>query len=97
MRDSAVRCWSIRTNPRTTDDGKGVLGIYVHNLKDSDGDQSSKGRNPFDDFTVGGKKLSNIVEAHDPPYSTSTYVYSYIEANLAGWIEAAIDIRDSND
>jgi hypothetical protein len=31
---------------------KGVLGIYIHNLKDRDGNESSEGRNPFlDDFT----------------------------------------------
>ena len=73
---------------------KGVLGIYIHNLKDKDGNQSSKGRNPFDDFTLNGVKLSKIVKAYNPPYTTSSYVYNYIKENLADWVEKAIEIRN---
>lgn len=73
--------------------GKGVFGIYIHNLKDSDGNQSDKGKNPFDDFTLDGKKLSSIVKAYNPPYSTSTNVYDYIKDNLEDWTEEAIEIR----
>ncbi len=74
-------------------DGRAVLGIHIHNLEDSLGNQSSKGANPFGGFTVEGKKLSSIVKAYDPPYSTSKYVYSHISSNLADWIEEAIEIR----
>lgn len=76
-------------------DGKGVLGIYVHNLKDSAGEQSSKGINPFDEFTLFGSstRLSSVVKAYDPPYTTSTNVYKHIDENLADWIEKAIEIR----
>ncbi len=73
--------------------GKGVFGIYIHNLKDSDGNQSDKGKNPFDDFTLDGKKLSSIVKAYNPPCSTSTNVYDYIKDNLEDWTEEAIEIR----
>lgn len=75
--------------------GKGVVGVYVHNLKDSDGEQSTKGANPFASITFGksGKTLSSIVEAHDPPYQTSTYVYNHIQENLADWVDNAISIR----
>jgi len=72
---------------------KGVLGIYVHNLKDSAGLKSSKGRNPFEDFNIGGKKLSSIVQVYDPPFSNSTNVYKHISDNIAQWIETAIEIR----
>jgi len=44
-------------------------------------------------FKVGEKKLSSIVKAYDPPRSTSAGVYDYISANLADWIEEAIEIR----
>ena len=74
-------------------DGKGLLGIYVHNLKNKDGVQSSKGSNPFSTYNVGNNNLSNIVKAYDPPYSTSTYVYNNIKENLSDWIETAIEIR----
>lgn len=77
--------------------GKGVLGIYIHNLKDSDGNQASKGKNPFDDFTMDKdkKKLSSIVKAYDPPYLTSPYVYAYIKKSLSDWVEEAITIRNN--
>lgn len=72
---------------------KGVLGIYIHNLKDKEGNQSSKGRNPFDNFTINGTSMSSIVKTYDPPYTTSTHVYDHIKANLVDWIETAITIR----
>lgn len=72
---------------------KGVLGVYVHNLKDSVGNQSTRGKNPFEDLTASGMRMSNIVKAYDPPYFLSTQVYDYIKQNLAYWIEEAIIIR----
>jgi hypothetical protein len=77
---------------------KGVLAIYVHNLKDLDGHQSAKGENPLDYINYGdtGKKLSSVAKAYDPPYSDSKLAYAYIKENLADWIEAAIAIRDKN-
>lgn len=74
-----------------------MLGIYIHNLKNRDGEQLSKGNNPFDAFTIDGKSMANIVKANDPPYSTSTYVYDHIKENLADWVEKAIEIRGNYD
>ncbi len=86
---TAGRKWIKYEIKKSWDDGKGVLGIYIHNLKDApvppdtDGKQSSKGNNPFDDFTVTieqeKKKLSSIVKDYDPPFKTSKYVYDHIE------------------
>jgi hypothetical protein len=75
--------------------GKGVLGIYIHNLEDRDENQSQKGRNPFDDIPIGGKKLSTIVNLYDPSYKSSSYVYNHIKKNIANWVEEAIQIRNS--
>ncbi len=75
------------------DDGKGLLGVYIHNLKDANGDQSQEGANPFYRLSVNGKRLSNIVKAYDPPYKRSTNVYAHIEENIADWVEEAIRIR----
>ena len=74
-----------------------MLGIYVHNLKDSAGKQAAKGRNPFDDFTMkrDDTKLSSIVKTYDPPYTTSTNVYDYIKNNVASWVETAVSIRNN--
>lgn len=37
--------------------------------------------------------MDKIVKTYNPPYSTSTNVYSYIKENLEDWIEEAIEIR----
>lgn len=90
---TAGRKWINYEIEKAWNDKKGLLGIYVHNLLDSESKQSIKGRNPFDDFRVNGKTLSAIVKAYDPPYVQSTNVYKYIADNIADWVEMAISIR----
>lgn len=94
--NTAGRKWIKHEIKKAWEEKRGLFGIYVHNLKDIEGNQSSKGRNPFDDFTVDGKKLSSIVKCYDPPYSISTNVYNYIKENIEDWIERAIKIRNEN-
>jgi len=93
---TAGRKWIKHEIKKGWNDGKGLLGIHIHNLKDRDGNQSTKGSNPFTSFTVGDdkKKLSSIVKTYDPPYSTSTNVYNHIRDNIVDWIEEAIEIRN---
>lgn len=96
--NTANRKWINHEITKGWDDEKGVVGIYVHNLKDNDQQQASKGSNPFASITHGksGKKLSSIVKSYDPPRSTSKGVYEYIEEHLADWVEEAITIRSNN-
>ncbi len=93
--NTAGRKWIKYEIVESWNDKMGVVGIYVHNLEDKEGNQSSKGRNPFDDITMNrdGSKMSNIVMAYDPPYTTSTNVYARIKANIENWVEEAIKIR----
>jgi len=96
--NTAGRKWIKYEIEKSWNDGKGLLGIYIHSLKDRDENQSAKGRNPFDDFTMkrdNNQRLSSIVKAYDPPFSTSTYVYDHIKDKLANWVEEAISIRDN--
>ncbi len=93
---TAGRKWIKYEIEKSWNDNKGIVGIYVHNLKDRWGNQSSKGANPFDDFTVNGKNLSSVVKAYDPPYTTSTYVYDHIKENIEEWVEEAISIRKNH-
>lgn len=92
--NTAGRKWIKYEIEKAWNEGRGVLGIHIHNLKNSNGDQASKGRNPFEDFSVNGKNLSSIVKCYNPPFTTSTYVYDYIKENIENWIEEAIDIRN---
>lgn len=95
--NTAGRKWIKYEIEKSWNDGKGLLGINIHNLQDRDGKQSTKGNNPFDDFTINRDraKLSSIVKAYDPPYSISTDVYSYIKRNVGAWVEEAISIREN--
>lgn len=94
--NTAGRKWIDYEIEKAWNDGKGVFGIFVHNLKDSNGNQANKGNNPFENFTVGDKKLSSIVKCYNPPFSTSTYVYDHIKENLEDWIVKAIEIRNEH-
>lgn len=94
--NTAGRKWIKHEVSKAWEDGRGIFGIYIHNLKDSNGNQSEKGRNPFEDFDIGNKSMSSIVKCYNPPYSTSKYVYEHIEENIVNWIEEAIKIRNNN-
>ncbi|MGJ0427669.1 TIR domain-containing protein [Methylobacter sp.] len=92
---TAGRKWIKYEIKKAWESGKGVLGIQIHKLKNSAGEQGSEGRNPFDDFTIDGKKLSSVVKLKKPVQFTSQGVYNHISENIADWIEEAIDIRNS--
>ena len=93
--NTAGRKWITYEIKESWNLGKGVVGICIHNLKDNAERQSKKGGNPFDHVTIGDKKLSAFVKLYDPPYTTSTNVYDHIKKNMSGWVEEAIEIRNS--
>jgi hypothetical protein len=74
---------------------KGVVGIYIHNLKSLNGQQSAKGVNPFDKLDFGDKKFSSVVKAYDPGGATSQDAYAWIKKNLAAAVEEAVQIRSN--
>lgn len=93
---TANRKWINHEIVKAWNNGKGLLGIYVHNLKSSEGVTCKKGANPFDYVTLksSGAKLSTMVKTYDPPGCSSTDVYAHIKTNLESWIEAAIAARN---
>ena len=75
----------------------GIVGIYIHGLKDSNGCISKKGYNPFDYINYDNeKKLSQVVKCYNPQGNNSKERYSWIEENLSKVIEDAIEIRNQN-
>ena len=94
-RSTSGRKWIKHEIEKAWKDGKGLVGIHIHNLKDSSGNQTTKGANLFYSSTMNGKRLSTIVKAYDPPYKLSTNVYACIQNNIADWIEEAISIRQN--
>jgi hypothetical protein len=92
--ETAGRKWINYEIEKTWKDKKGLVGIYIHNLKDVRQQQTSKGNNPFSQYNVNGTTLASIVRSYDPPYTDSAQVYGYINANLAAWVEEAVAIRN---
>ena len=95
--NTANRKWIDYEIHKSWNDGKGLVGINIHNLKNFKSEQGTKGKNPFEHITMqrDNAKLSTIVKCYDPPYSDSKNVYAYISSNLASWIEEAIKIRNN--
>jgi len=77
--------------------GKGVLGIRIHNLKDKDGNQSISGTNPFSKYTLCERKVrfSKYAILYSPSSTNSKAAYKEISENLEDWIEEAIQLRDN--
>lgn len=70
---------------------KGIVGIYIHKLKDKDGNQTTKGENPFYQiYTKDGYRLSNYITCFNSQYSTSSFVYDDIKENIEKLIDDAI-------
>jgi hypothetical protein len=90
---TAGRRWVKYEIKKAWADGRGLVGVYIHNLTDLNNKQTAKGTNPFSAFTVGDKDLDSIAKAYDSRYVTSGYVYNHINENLPEWVEEAIDIR----
>ena len=74
---------------------KGLVGIYVHGLKNRDGRIARQGRNPFDYISFGSDQLSSVVKCYNPPGLNSKDRYSWVKQNLNSIVEEAIKIRSS--
>lgn len=96
--NTSGRKWITYEIKEAWDRGMGVLGIHIHKIKNSRGEQCAKGSNPLYHVIHGptGRRLSSIAQAYDPPRTTSSGAYSYISTNIEDWIEKAIQIRRDN-
>ena len=73
---------------------KGIVGIRIDRLKNSQGGQDNEGCNPFFNvITPSGYRLSNYVTLFKSIYSSSEYVYNDIKDHIEGLIEDAINNR----
>lgn len=65
--------------------GNGLLGIYIHSVKDLNGRTDVKGANPFDSVRWDNGKGAPL----SATYPTYDWTADNGRANLASWIEAA--------
>lgn len=91
-KDTSTRPWVDYEIRKAWNDGKGVLGIYIHNLKCPRNGKSTQGNNPFDNIGLQGSnnKLSSLVKVYHPD---SEDAYNGIKDNIEKWVETAIAAR----
>lgn len=89
--ETASRPWVKYEIKKAWADGRGLMGIYIHNIRDLRTGTCNKGRNPFAQFTLKGKNFANIVPCYDPK---AWDAYNDICDNLDSWIENAIRVRN---
>lgn len=86
--ETANREWVGYEIKKAWQDGKALIGIYIHNLKCPRNGVSKKGKNPFDNFTFdNGAKLSSVIPCYDPDPNNA---YNDIATNIGNWIDLAI-------
>lgn len=80
------REWVRHEIKRSHELGNGMLGIYIHNVKDPQLGISVKGKNPFDYWSVkqNGRNVS-----FSELYKTYDWVGDDGYSNFSSWIEAA--------
>lgn len=71
---------------RSHDLGKGMLGVYIHRMKDRSGYTDIKGRNPFEDWYIESNGSRTLFSQMYPTYD---YVLHDGYNNLGSWVEDA--------
>lgn len=86
--ETASRPWVEHEIIKAWNDGKALLGIYIHNLRCPRSGTSKKGKNPFDLIKFNdGRVMSSVVPCYDP---NSLNAYQDISNNISSWIDNAI-------
>lgn len=85
------RPWVKYEIQKAFDDGRTLLGVHIHNLKDPNTGCGSKGQNPFEQFGFKDKFGKPISILCKNPKTTDAY--NDIKENLEKWIEEAIELK----
>lgn len=89
--ETSKREWVKYEIKKAWNDKRGLLGIYIHNIKCPRSGIGKQGDNPFDQFTLNGTPLSSIVTCYNP---NSYDAYGDISSNLEKLVDDAINIRN---
>jgi hypothetical protein len=94
--ETAGRQWINYELSHGWNEGKGVVAVRIHGLKDLDGETSSAGDNPLKcvSFKNSKKTLASVAKIYNPAGKNSKEVYKSIADNIESWIDEAIQIRN---
>ena len=87
--------WTYYEIVKAWNEGMGVVGLFIHGLKNARGSFSAKGTNPFDHVTFeeNGATLSSVAKCYDPTAKDQKTSFDWIAKNLHLAVEEAIRIR----
>lgn len=88
--DTYKRPWVKYEIKKAWEDGKGLLGIHIDNLKDPKTGTCSKGTNPFNQFTFRHRGNIKTIPCKTPSIINA---YGDIKNNIENWVEDAIKNR----
>lgn len=80
--ETAGRKWVNYEIVESHNQGMGILAVRIHNIADVNGHTNYAGRNPLDDWQVGGVPFSKL-------YPTYDWVSDNGFKNIPSWIEQA--------
>ena len=89
--DTANRKWIHYEISHAWENGKSIVGLYIHKLKDINGNQSTIGSNPFSYIKLeNGKTLADYIPCINPVGISSTDTYNWIKGNIEAVVEKAV-------
>lgn len=96
--ETASRPWIIHEISKGWNDKRGVLGIRIDKLLDTNSRPSTAGMNPLSRVTLPVPRgpFAEVAPLKVPSGAHSKAVYASIANNIEAWIEEAIRIRASN-
>ena len=85
--ETSSRPWVRYEIVRSWNRGNGIVGVWIHNLKDKDGTVDAPGQNPLDHFQLAdGTRLSAICKVYEWSGGDG-------RNHLGEWVEEAAEIR----
>lgn len=88
--DTSKRPWVKYEIEKAWKDGKGVLGVHIHNLNCPNSGTCTMGSDPLAAFTFKRNGVEVVPKTYNPKASDA---YNAIAANLDAWVEEAIKLR----
>lgn len=86
------RRWVNYEIKRSTEEGKGLLGIRIHNIKNKYGNTDRRGANPLNNHTV--RNSYGIEQTASSFYNTYDWVLNSGRNNFGNWVEEAAQLAD---
>jgi hypothetical protein len=85
--ETAERPWVQHEILESWNRGNGLVGVWIHGIKDQDRKTDKPGRNPFEQFELSdGTLLSSVCKMYD-------WVDADGRNNFGKWVDEAVEIR----